>query len=142
MLLATGMAEERAKTYSMHSWRIYLACALLAKGASSAQILSMLRWRSDEALRLYARLNDTTYATWLDDAATADIESIRSSNIATAAEAQRAQEAREWLRRTAVASADIFDPARVPAHTHDESIAEMRDASSALQAEALASDAD
>ena len=27
----------------------YSACALLAKGASQAQILSMLRWRSDEA---------------------------------------------------------------------------------------------
>ena len=45
----------------------YSACALLAKGASQAQILSMLRWRSDEALRLYARLNDTSYATWLGD---------------------------------------------------------------------------
>ena len=47
MLLAAGVAPERARTLSMHSWRIYLACALLAQGASSAQILSMLRWRSD-----------------------------------------------------------------------------------------------
>ena len=33
---------------------------MLASGAPHSQILSMLRWRSDEALRLYARLNDTT----------------------------------------------------------------------------------
>ena len=63
----------------------------------------MLSWRSDEALRLYARLNDATYGTWVDEAATAEIESIRSSNIAAVAEAQAAAEAREWLRKSAAA---------------------------------------
>ena len=137
MLLAAGVAPERAKTLSMHSWRIYLACALLAKGASQAQILSMLRWRSDEALRLYARLNDTTYATWLDEAATADIASIRSSNIPLLAEAQRAEEQRTWLRRAATASADHFDPTRLPQHDFDSVVGEMQAGMPAMQALAL-----
>ena len=142
MLLAAGVSPELAKTYSMHSWRIYLACALLAKGASTAQILSMLRWRSEEALRLYARLNDTTYATRLDTAATADISSIRASNIAAVAEAEAAQEQREWLRKTAVASEHMFDPSKVPEHTHDEAILEFQRTAGPLAALAAQPDDD
>ena len=102
----------------------------------------MLRWRSDEALRLYARLNDATYATWLDEAATADVNSIRSSNIPAAAEAQRAEEQREWLRRSAAASATHFDPARLPQISHDETVAEFQAGITAMQALALDADRD
>ena len=143
MLRATGVAPERAGTYSMHSWRIYLACALLASGAPHSQILSMLRWRSDEALRLYARLNDTTYATWLDASGTAEIESIRASNIATVAESQRAQEQRDWLRRSAIASDSDprFDATALPRHSHDDEVADMQAAGNGLAAAAAAADA-
>ena len=126
MLLAAGVSPERARTLSMHSWRIYLACALLAKGASAAQILSMLRWRSDESLRLYARLNDATYATWLDSAGDATIDSIRTSNVRTLAEAAIADEQRRWLRDAAVADERSFDPAATPRHTHDELVGEFQ----------------
>ena len=142
MLLAAGVSPERAKTLSMHSWRIYLACALLAKGASQAQILSLLRWRSDEALRLYARLNDTAYGTWLDKAATADVASIRTSNIASAEEAQRAEEHRLWLRQAAAASADRFDPSKTPAHTLDDTVLEFQGAAAAMQALAITAEGD
>ena len=40
---------------------------------------------SDEALRLYARLNDDTYATWVDAAGNAAIDSVRTSNVASLA---------------------------------------------------------
>ena len=40
-----------AKRYSMHNFRIYLACALLEAGASNGMIQTMLCWRSDERLR-------------------------------------------------------------------------------------------
>ena len=125
----------------MHSWRIYLACALLASGASQPQILSMLRWRSDEALRLYARLNDSTYATWLDEAADATIDSIRTSNVAPLAEAAAAQQHREWLRKAATASETHFDPSRVPAHTHDDIVGELHGAANGVAAAAAAYDA-
>ena len=55
----------------MHSFRIYLACALLEAGASNGTIQSMLRWRSDEALKIYARINDYKYADWLTKASQA-----------------------------------------------------------------------
>ena len=136
MLLAAGVPPERAKTLSMHSWRIYLACALLASNASTAQILNMLRWRSDEALRLYARLNDADYATWLDAAADATVDSIRTSNVATLAEAAAAERQREWLRKTAVADERGFDPSATPAHTHDDIITDLQSAVGGLAASA------
>ena len=61
-LIVAIRGEGRAAVVSMHSWRVYLACALLSKGASFATIQSMLRWRSEDALRIYARINDFKYA--------------------------------------------------------------------------------
>ena len=69
----------------MHSFRIYLACALLEAGASSGTIQCMLRWRSDDALRIYARINDYKYADMLDKAAGSSISSIRTTTAATVA---------------------------------------------------------
>ena len=45
----------------------------------------MLRWRSDDALRIYARINDYKYADWLDKAAGSSISSIRTATAAIAA---------------------------------------------------------
>ena len=63
----------------MHSWRVYLACALLAKGASFATIQTMLRWRSEDALRIYARINNFEYADWLTSAQGASVSSVRTT---------------------------------------------------------------
>ena len=65
----------------MHSWRIYLACALLAAGASNGTIQAMLRWRSDEALKIYARINDSDYADLLAKASQAHVSSIRTTTL-------------------------------------------------------------
>jgi hypothetical protein len=70
---------DRAKQVSMHSWRVYLACALLAKGASFATIQTMLRWRSEDALRIYARINNFVYADWLSSVQGASVSSIRTT---------------------------------------------------------------
>ena len=51
MTVICGSAE-LAACYSVHSFRVYLACALLSAGASSGTIQTMLRWRSDDALRI------------------------------------------------------------------------------------------
>ena len=68
----------RAAQVSMHSWRVYLACALLSKGASFATIQTMLRWRSEDALRIYARINNFAYADWLTSAQGASVSSVRT----------------------------------------------------------------
>ena len=74
--------EARAKQVSMHSWRVYLACALLAAGAAPATIQCLLRWRSDDALKIYARINDTTYAGWLSAAGQSMVSSVRTTTSA------------------------------------------------------------
>ena len=62
----------------MHSFCIYLACALLEAGASNGTIQTMLRWRSDEALKIYARINDFKYADWLTKASQAKVSNDHS----------------------------------------------------------------
>lgn len=84
-LLVRVVGAERAAFYSMHSWRIYLACALLAAGASAGTIQGMLRWRSDDALKIYARINDSTYADWLTLAASATVSSVRTTTTSALA---------------------------------------------------------
>ena len=59
----------------MHSWRIYLACALYAAGCPNDRIQAILRWKSDEALLIYARLNDSERNDWLSKARSARVDS-------------------------------------------------------------------
>jgi hypothetical protein len=80
-MMVAVVGHGRAKNYSMHSWRIYLACALLQAGASSGTIQTMLRWRSDEAVKIYARINMECYSEWLGLASTQEVNSIRSQTI-------------------------------------------------------------
>ena len=105
----------------MHSFRIYLACALLAAGAPESRILNMLRWRSGESLRLYARINDFEYLTWVDAAGNARVDSIRSSNVGRLAAADH--EDQQWLRAAAVADVGTVSPDRLPELSHDDTVA-------------------
>ena len=57
-MLSALVGAEKAGRYSIHSFRIYLACALLAAGASNGTIQTMLRWKSEDALRIYARISE------------------------------------------------------------------------------------
>jgi len=80
-LLRTFMDEETASHYSWHSFRIGLACSLLAAGASESVILALCRWRSPESLRVYARFNRSVSAAWLDAAAGQTINSVQAPNL-------------------------------------------------------------
>ena len=64
--------EER-QGLTIHSFRVMLACQLLEAGASPAQIQALLRWQTEESLRLYARLTDETAGRWLRKAQKAKI---------------------------------------------------------------------
>eukprot|EP00965_Chrysotila_dentata_P063401 2101442-Pleurochrysis_carterae.AAC.1 len=58
--------REQADRHSVHFYSNFLAaCALRAAGASKEFIMDMLRWLSEDALKLYARLSSTLneYAT-------------------------------------------------------------------------------
>ena len=80
-LLRATMPEDRAALYTWHSFRIGLACSLLAANAPEHVILALCRWRSKASLRLYARLNISATARWIDDAGSAVVNSVQSPNL-------------------------------------------------------------
>ena len=80
-ILALIVGKPNASKYSWHSARIDLACSLLATGASSAQIQALCRWQTEDSLRVYARLNPTSYRARLSRAATADVSSVSTSAL-------------------------------------------------------------
>ena len=78
-LLATGaIGKEQSKLYTLHSFRRYLACALLAAGVADARIQALLRWKTGESLKIYATLNDGAYGEYLERAGKADVTSVRT----------------------------------------------------------------
>ena len=80
-LLRSFLPPAKAALYSWHSARIYLACALLAAGASPGQIQALCRWVSEQSLHIYARLNETTYSYWLRRAMVAPVNSTRTTSL-------------------------------------------------------------
>ena len=81
MLRSIGLSAAEAAQYSWHSARIYLACALLAAGASAGQIQALCRWLSEASLHIYARMNETTYGYWINQAMRADVNSTRTTSL-------------------------------------------------------------
>ena len=51
------LPPDRVSCYSMHSFRVGLACALLAAGASQSEIMARLRWSDPSMTTVYARPN-------------------------------------------------------------------------------------
>eukprot|EP00965_Chrysotila_dentata_P121479 4016112-Pleurochrysis_carterae.AAC.1 len=82
--IARVATPERASALSVHSFRSYLACALLAAGATPEQIMVMLRWSSDTARARYARIAVTAHARAVDVAHDAAIEVVRSHTLLAA----------------------------------------------------------
>jgi len=100
MLLATGLVtKEEALGFSMHSWRIYLACALYSAGCPKERIMAILRWKSEEALLIYARLDDDERADWVSKGMSRIINS-------TTAEHLPRLDADEWVHRLQQSAAD------------------------------------
>ena len=81
LLLVTFLSEDERTRYSWHSFRIGLACALLALGASDATIMALVRWRSTAALRVYCRFEPHAYAAFIDAATQLDSHSLQGPNL-------------------------------------------------------------
>ena len=80
-ILTLLLGRTGASLYSWHSARIYLACALLAAGATGPQIQALCRWQSEDSLRVYARLNAERYDSLLSSAATASVHSVSTASL-------------------------------------------------------------
>jgi hypothetical protein len=83
LILRRLIGKVNASKYSWHSARIYLACSLLAAGASHAQIQALCRWQTEDSLRVYARLNPGDYAAWISKAFARRAESTTTRNLPT-----------------------------------------------------------
>jgi hypothetical protein len=83
-LLLRHFPESVAKHYSWHSCRIWLATALLASGASRAQIQALCRWQTDESLNVYACLGAEQYSRLLAGAFGVRIDAARAATLAEA----------------------------------------------------------
>jgi hypothetical protein len=106
-LLLSFMSASEANKYSWHSFRIGLACALLAAGASDAIIMALCRWRSVASLRIYARINPEDYTRFIDDASSLNLSSIQGPNLDAP---PRQQPASTWV---------LPVPGSLPAHIYD-----------------------
>ena len=75
-----------ADTVSLHSGRVFLACALLASDAGDPLTKAMIRWKTDASCHIYGRLNPANYAAWLRRAAQAtttaqQVTTLRQRNL-------------------------------------------------------------
>ena len=155
-MMTVLVGAEVAVNFTIHSFRIYLACALLSAGASHGTICAMLRWRSDDALKIYARINDDKYADELEKAACARVSSVRTTTSATAgllgemsACAGGDVRSREagfqgyWQAIAAtVSEADMAAPADIPVVDADARVQEMSTAFASLASVADRQDAE
>ena len=82
MLGGAGVSREELADYSIHSFRIFCACALLAANVSRHDIKRLLRWRGDLSLEIYARLNDTEWAAHVSSMYTAHVDSSVAGRLA------------------------------------------------------------
>ena len=73
--------DEKARMYSLHSFRSYLCSALMASGRTDAEIQLALRWASDDALRIYKVANVETYASWLLEAEQQRLTGVRAISL-------------------------------------------------------------
>ena len=80
-LLIVIFGAQGAGMYSWHSFRVGLACALLAAGAPESTILALCRWRAASSLRVYARITFEDYTSWLRRAEAEDVRAIQGPNL-------------------------------------------------------------
>ena len=87
-MLALQLPAGEIHKYSWHSFRSWLACALMAmvdadgkRVCDNGTIQCFLRWRSEEAVRIYGRLNPSAYAGMLQRAVLSDVSSVRTTNL-------------------------------------------------------------
>ena len=67
----------------MRSASLWLDCALLSANVSRIDIKRMLRWRGDEALDTYARLNDEQWREYVNAIYNSNVNSTVAARIAS-----------------------------------------------------------
>lgn len=121
-LLPLVCVPERVRLLSMHSFRVWLACALLAAGATPEQIMTILRWSSDSARRLYAQMGAGSQTALTEAAADVPLDTVRAhSLLEAAAGSASSREADAAMRDDATGRAAhaVRDALELVARAHD-----------------------
>ena len=105
-----GVAAENVSAYSCHSFRIYLACALYAANCPNDRIMAILRWKSEEALLIYARMNDSERTDWIEKAKRQKVASTVTAHLPHVPRT----DPDEWVRhmQKSIASGELGKAAR------------------------------
>ena len=83
MLFGALVSMSDLADYSIHSFRIFVACALMAADVPRHTIKRLLRWRGDLSLEIYARLNDEEWARHVASIYTARVDSTIAARLAS-----------------------------------------------------------
>ena len=119
LIFGAKLDEDRRRTLSLHSFRIFLACALLSKNCPRWMIKRLVRWRGDESLEVYARVDDPDWRRWLQETRTAVVDST------TAAGLPRLDFSVEQVREFRQIALGLLSMAPPPAHAEDGGGAEV-----------------
>jgi len=82
MRIGAGVSVEDFKAFSIHSFRIWVASALLSQNVSRYDIKRLLRWVGDSSLDLYARLNDSEWTKHVTSTYSAKVDSTIAGRLA------------------------------------------------------------
>ena len=81
-VIAMVVGPERAKLFSPHSWRVWLASALRMRNAQDGLIMAFGRWLNPESVKIYARLGVDEYCHWMDEIMKVNhIDAARTTNL-------------------------------------------------------------
>ena len=83
LMLSHLVGPAQASRYSWHSFRITLACSLMAANYPEGVIQRMCRWKSVESLKAYARLDSATYMETLAKVRQVRLEQTQTSRLLT-----------------------------------------------------------
>eukprot|EP00310_Coccolithus_braarudii_P006559 CAMPEP_0183377042 /NCGR_PEP_ID=MMETSP0164_2-20130417/121991_1 /TAXON_ID=221442 /ORGANISM="Coccolithus pelagicus ssp braarudi, Strain PLY182g" /LENGTH=171 /DNA_ID=CAMNT_0025554455 /DNA_START=303 /DNA_END=815 /DNA_ORIENTATION=+ len=82
LVRGANIPEARMRDYSIHSFRIWVAYTLLNQNVPRTIIKRLLRWRGDESLEKYARLNDCEWRSHVRSTYAAVVDSTIASRLA------------------------------------------------------------
>ena len=96
--------HEDPRLFTYHSFRIYLATALLSAGVERADVQRACRWLSPSSVETYARTQPVTVANWLRKAFAAEILAYTATSLPILHTRQLFLANRELLQQPTLAS--------------------------------------
>ena len=126
-LITAVVGADRARLYSTHSWRVFVATGLRLVDAPERISLGFGRWLNPASLRIYARITTSEYAHWVDKLMSVrHIDAARTTNLGVLDESSYLS---DWQDALSHKSSDLTtaDPLpakqqRIAIYWHDDEV--------------------